>query len=403
MVWLHGGDFSSLSGSRNVFDGTRLARKGDVVVVTLNHRLNVFGYLQLAQLVPAYPDAGNAGMLDIVAALNWVRDNIAEFGGDPGNVTIFGQSGGGAKVSTLMAMPAATGLFHKAIVQSGSYYLQAMSAAEGTQQTIALLDALGLKPGDASKLAELPAAQLVDGMDKAMRGPAKANYRPVVDGRDLVSGPWAPGGPAISANIPLLVGTTATEMTLLTGAREPETFSLDEAGLRKRLATWFVAGDIDRVMTTFRAAHPGATPSDLFFAVATDKAMREGAWRQAERKAAQNGAPVWLYELDWATPVDGGKWRSPHSLDLAMVFDNVALSASMVGTGPDAQMVADQMSGAWLAFARTGDPNSPALPVWPAYNASDRATMVFDAKSRVVKDFRGDERTLLAGLKPPAS
>lgn len=403
MVWLHGGDFTSLSGSRNVFDGTRLARKGDVVVVTLNHRLNVFGYLQLAQLAPDYPDAGNTGMLDIVMALKWVRDNIAEFGGDAGNVTIFGQSGGGGKVSALMAMPAARGLYHKAIVQSGSYYLQAMTAAEGTKLTLALLDALGLAPTDAAKLATLPAAQLVEGMDKAMRGPAKANYRPVVDGRNLPSGPWAPGGPAMSANIPMLIGTTATEMTLLTGAREPETFTLDEAGLRKRMDAWFAPGDIDRVLGVFRASRPKATPSDLFFAIATDKAMREGAWQQAERKAAQNAAPVWLYELDWVTPVDGGKWGSPHSLDLALVFDNVALSASMVGTGADAQALADQMSAAWLAFARTGNPNTAKIPHWPAYRAADRATMVFDVKSRVVKDFRGDERKLLASMKPKSA
>jgi len=239
-------------------------------------------------------------------------------------------------------------------------------------------------------------------MDKTMRV-AKANYRPVIDGHNLPSGPWAPGGPAISAQIPLLLGTTATEMTLLTGAREPDTFALDEAGLRQRLSAWFVNDDIDRVVTTFRATRPNATPSQLFFAIATDKAMREGAWRQVERKAAQNGAPVWLYELDWTTPVDGGKWGSPHSLDLAMVFDNVALSASMVGTWPEAQMVADQMGAAWLAFAHKGDPNTSALPTWPAWRAADSATMVFDTKSRVVKNFRGDERELLAGLKAPAA
>ncbi len=401
MVWLHGGDFTSLSGSRNVFDGTRLCRKGDVVVVTLNHRLNVFGYLQLGELAPAFPDAGNTGMLDIVAALKWVKENIAEFGGDPANVTIFGQSGGGGKVSTLMAMPAARGLFHKAIVQRGSYYLQAMSAAEGTKLTVALLEALEMKSDAAAGLATLPVERLVEGLVKAMRGPAKANYRPVVDGRNLPSGPWAPGGPAISADIPMIVGTTATEMTLLTGARDPDSFKLDDAGLRKRLAAWFRDADIDQVIATFRATRPGATPSDIFFAVATDKAMREGAWQQAERKAAQKAAPVWLYELDWTTPVDGGKWGSPHSLDLAMVFDNVALSASMVGTGPEAQAVADQMSAAWLAFARGGNPNNPRIPEWPAHNAADRATMVFDVRSRVVNDFRGDERVLLAGLKPP--
>src|SRR5262249_15455831 len=213
-----------LSGSRNVFDGTRLCRKGDVVVVTLNHRLNVFGYLQLAQLAPAFPDAGNVGMLDIVAALKWVKDNIAEFGGDPGNVTIFGQSGGGGKVSTLMAMPAARGLYHKAIVQSGSYYLQAMTAAEGTDLAVALLAALDIQPADATLLATIAPDRLVDGMVKAMRGPAKANYRPVVDGHNLPAGPWAPGGPALSADIPMIVGTTATEMTLLIGAREPDSF-----------------------------------------------------------------------------------------------------------------------------------------------------------------------------------
>lgn len=401
MVWLHGGDFSSLSGSRNVFDGTRLAKKGDVVVVTLNHRLNVFGYLQLAQLAPAFPDAGNAGMLDIVAALLWVRDNIGEFGGDAGNVTIFGQSGGGAKVSTLMAMPAARGLFHRAIVQSGSYYLKAMSAAEGTKQTLALLDALGMDRARAARLADLPVSQLVEGMDKAMRGPAKANFRPVVDGGNLPAGPWSPQGPAMTANVPLMVGTTATEMTLLTGAREPETFALDEAGLRQRLTAWFVPTDIDRVLTGFRAIRPKATPSELFFAIATDKAMREGAWRQAELKAAQKGLPVWLYELDWTTPVDGGKWGSPHSLDLAMVFDNVALSGSMVGTGTDAQKVADQMSAAWVNFAYNGDPSSPMMPRWPPFRPSSRATMVFDVESRVVKDFRGAERTLLASLPSP--
>ena len=403
MVWLHGGDFTSLSGSRNVFDGTRLCHKGDIVVVTLNHRLNVFGYLQLAQLAPEFPDAGNVGMLDIVAALKWVKDNIAEFGGDPANITIFGQSGGGGKVSTLMAMPTARGLFHKAIVQSGSYYLKAMSAEEGTGLAVALLAALDMKPGDAAALATLTPDRLVEGLVKAMRGPAKANYRPVVDGRNLPAGPWAPEGPALSADIPMIIGTTATEMTLLTGAREPDTFKLDEAGLRKRLAAWFAGGDIDTVIATFRATRPNATPSDLFFAIATDKAMREGAWQQAERKARQEAAPVWLYELDWITPVDGAKWGSPHSLDLAMVFDNVALSASMVGTGPEAQAVADQMSAAWLAFARAGNPNNPRIPNWRSYRPADRATMVFDVQSRVVSDFRGDERTLLASLKPPTN
>jgi para-nitrobenzyl esterase len=393
MVWFHGGDFSSLSGSRNVYDGVRLCRKGDVVVVTLNHRLNLFGYMYLAGLVPELKDSGNVGLLDLILALHWVRDNIAEFGGDSGNVTIFGQSGGGGKVNCLMAMPAAKGLFHRAIVQSGAYYLQAMDAEAGSKETLKLLTALGLQPAAAEKLTTLPMEALVEGFAKS-----GANFRPVADSRALPAGPWYPAAPAISRDIPLMLGTTATEMTLLTGARDAATFTLDEAGLRQRLARWFAAGDIDRVLATFRTTWPNASPSDLYFAVDTDMVMRQGAWQEAERKAAQAGAPAYLYELDWRTPVDGGKWHSPHSLDLAFVFDNVAKSASMVGEGPEPQALADQMSSAWLAFARTGNPNNPALPHWPAYSKSRRATMVFDRHAKVVNDFRGAERKLLASL-----
>jgi para-nitrobenzyl esterase len=196
-----------------------------------------------------------------------------------------------------------------------------------------------------------------------------------------------------------MVGTVATEMTLLIGAADPASFSLDEAGLRRRLGTWFAADDIDKVITTFRKTQPAGSPSDLFFAIATDVQMRQGAWRQAERRNAQQGAPVYLYELDWRTPVEGGKWQTPHSLDLAFVFDNVEKSASMVGDGREPQHLADQMSSAWLAFARTGDPNVEVLPHWPAFDTKDRATMVFDTTSRVAADFRRDERLLLADLK----
>ena len=398
MVWFHGGDFSNLSGSRNVFDGTNLAKKGDVVVITLNHRLNLFGYLYLAQLVPDLPDSGTAGLLDLIAALRWVRDNVAAFGGDPSNVTIFGQSGGGAKVTCLMAMPEAAHLFHRAIVQSGSYYLKAMDPEAGTKQARQLLAALDIQPADARQLLALPADALVAGLARALKTAPAPNFRPVADGRALPAGPWAPDAPAISAQIPLMVGTVATEMTLLTGARDPSTFSLDEVGLRQRVSPWFAPGDVDRVISTLRTAQPNATPSDLFFAIDTDRTMRNGAWQQAERRAAQHAAPVWLYEVDWQTPVDGGKWKSPHSIELALVFDNVAKSASMVGTGPEPQRVADQMSACWLAFARSGNPNDPAVPNWPSYEPDGRATMVFDVQSKVVNDWRGDERKLFGTL-----
>ena len=393
MVWFHGGGFSSLSGSRNVFDGTRLCKKGDVVVVTLNHRLNAFGYLYLARLGGAdYAESGNAGMLDLVAALRWVHENIAEFGGDPGNVTIFGQSGGGAKVSTIMAMPQARGLFHRAIVESGSH-LEALTPEEATRNAVALLNAIGLKEKEVPKLRQLPMDRILAGMAKA-----KVNFSPVLDQHILMKGPWLPDGPAVSANVPMMIGTTRTETTALIGAGDPSTFTLDDAGLKQNLGPWLPAKDTERVLAGFKAMMPNATPSDLFFAITTDRRVRQQAWTQAERKAAQNAGPVWLYEVDWATPVEGGKWRSPRSLELAFVFDNVAKSEAMVGTGPEPQALADQMSAAWLAFAKSGNPNNPAIPAWPPFKPADRATMVFDVKSKVVNDFRKDERTLLASL-----
>lgn len=403
MVWFHGGDFSSLSGSRNVFDGTRLCDKGDVVVVTVNHRLNLFGYLYLGELAKDLPDSGNAGMLDLVAALHWIRNNITEFGGDPGNVTIFGQSGGGAKVSTIMAMPAARGLYHRAIVQSGSYYLQAMDRDAGTRLTRTLLTALDIDPNNAASLVDLPTQTLLDGFAKASKTPDKPNFRPVVDGRSLPAGPWAPNAPALSASVPMMIGTMATETTLLAGAGDPSTFSLDEATMRQKLTTWLPSSDIDKVVAAFRAKQPEASPSDLFFAISTDRLMRHGAWQQAERKGAQHAAPAYLYELDWRTPVEGGKWRTPHSLELALIFDNVAKSAAMVGPGPEPQQLANQMSATWLAFAHTGNPNNQTIPYWPAYTINERATMVFNVQSQVVSDYRSNERIALADLPDRAS
>jgi para-nitrobenzyl esterase len=399
MVWLHGGGFSAGSGSRNVFDGTRLCQRGDVVVVTLNHRLSIFGFLYLSHLGGAeYAESGNVGMLDLVAALHWVHDNISAFGGDPGNVTIFGQSGGGAKVSTLMAMPQARGLFHKAIVESGSQ-LDGLSPDDATKHALTFLAAVGVKPTELPRLAKLPTDALVAGLTKVMSAPGpKPNYSPVVDGIVLPKGPWQPDGPAVSAGIPMIIGSTRTETTALLGANHPEYFALDEASLPRDLVGWIPDRDIPRVIAGFKRLMPTASASDLFFAITTDRRVRQQAWAQAERKAAQGSAPIWLYELDWATPVDGGKWGSPHSLDLAFVFDNVAKSEAMVGTGSGPQVLADQMSSAWIAFARNGNPNTTGAPTWAPFSAAQRATMVFNTTPRVVNDFRGDERALLASL-----
>jgi len=401
MVWFHGGDFSSLSGSRSVFDGTRLTKRGDVVLVTVNHRLNAFGFLYLGQLLGEFTDSANAGMLDLVAALEWVRDNIAEFGGDPDNVTIFGQSGGGAKVATMMAMPAAKGLFHRAIIQSGTYarnaHLEAMSADAATKHARTLLAALDLQPTDAGKLLELPMQTIVAGTVKAAQAKERAVWRPVADGKNLPAGPSWPSAPEVSADVPLMIGSTATEMSMLMGTPRPEMFDLDEDGMRKHLSRWFGPDKLDEVIAVFRKKSPNATPGRLYFDISTSVVFRRGAWRHADMKAALAKAPVWLYEIDWVTPVDGGKWGSPHSMEHPFVFDNVTLSTSMVGTSPaEPQKLADQISPTWIAFARTGNPNNSAIPQWPAYTVPDRTIMVFDTQSKAEKMFREDERLLTA-------
>jgi para-nitrobenzyl esterase len=400
MVWFHGGGFDALSGSRSAFDGTRLTQRGDVVLVTVNHRLNAFGFLYLGQLLPEFADAANVGMLDLVAALAWVRDNIAEFGGDPGNVTIFGQSGGGGKVATLMAMPAGKGLFHRAIMQSGSYargaHLEAMSPDVATVHAQTLIAAAGLKPTEARKLLDMSMAALIEAIAKAGRCERPPAWRPVIDGTNLPAGPSWPKAPAVSADVPLMLGTTATEMSMLMGMFNPALFDLDEAGLRERVSAWYAPDKLDEVIATFRTKSPDASPARLYFDIGTATIFRRGVWTHADLKSELNKAPVWLYEFDWVTPVDGGKWGSPHSVEHAFVFDNVALSESMVGTsraGP--QAMAEQVSPTWIAFARSGNPNNPAIPHWPAYTTTNRTTMVFDSTSKVVKDFREDERKLV--------
>jgi para-nitrobenzyl esterase len=401
MVWFHGGDFASLSGSRSVFDGTRLARRGDVVVVTLNHRLNAFGFMYLGALIPELAGDANPGMLDLVAALQWVRDNIAEFGGDPANVTIFGQSGGGGKVATVMAMPAAKGLFHRAIIQSGTYarnaHLEAMTPDQATQHAHTLLACLELKPADARKLIDLPMETLVAAIAKAAQAERRAVWRPVADGKNLPAGPSWPKAPEVSADVPLMIGSTATEMSMLMGTPRPDLFDIDESTMRKRLSAWFGPDKLDEAIALFRKKAPKATPGQLFFDMVSAIVFRRGAWRHADLKAAQGQAPVYLYEIDWVTPVDGGKWGSPHSMEHPFVFDNVAGSASMVGTEQaKPQALAEQISPAWIAFARTGNPNHPGIPHWPAYTVPERTTMVFDTASKAVPQFRDDERVLLA-------
>jgi para-nitrobenzyl esterase len=399
MVWFHGGGFTSGSGSSFAYDGVRLAQRRDVVVVTVNHRLNIFGHLYLATLGGSrFADSGNVGILDLVHSLKWVRDNIAEFGGDPGNVMIFGESGGGAKVSTLLAMPAAKGLFHRAAVQSGAW-LTVNDPWESTQAARAVVDALGLEPRAIGDIATLPMAKIQEAAAKVARAGVFAGTGPVLDLRNLHRHPFAPDAPLESKDVPLLIGLNRTESTLLVGARDMSTFDLNWQQLPGKLHPLLPNLWVENIIAQYRELHPKYTASDVFFAVTTDSRFLRGHVAEAERKAALGGAPVFFYMLDWDTPVEGGKWRAPHALEIGFVFDNVAKSESMSGVGPEQQRIADLMSTAWSTFARTGDPNNKLLPKWPTYDATTRASMVFAPRPAVVNDVHGKERALFTNLK----
>ena len=398
MVWFHGGGYTAGSGSSHGYDGVRLVKRGDVVLVTINHRLNALGYLYVAGLTkdPRYAQSGNVGSLDMVLSLEWVRDNIARFGGDPNNVTIFGESGGAGKVSTMMAFPKARGLFHKVIAQSGSLSLKGLSPLAATAMAADAMQVAGLLPGEVDKLAALPFKQLV-AIQQKMKGRG-ASFRPVTDGTTMPRNPFDPDGPALSHDIPLLIGTNQTETRLNIGARDPSTFAITWDGLPARLAPDLPGIDPAPLIAAQRKLHPADNASDIYFRVNTWRNYRKTAIAQAERKAAQNGAPVYMYQLQWRTPVDGGKWQSPHGLDIAFVFDNVAKSRSMVGNGGDEQHMADLMSDSWIAFARTGSPQTSRLPKWPPYDAARRVTMIFDIKPTVLDDPEAEDRKLFAIL-----
>jgi para-nitrobenzyl esterase len=389
MVWLHGGGFSSGSGSGRILDGTSLAHTHDVVVVTLNHRLNVFGYTYLGDAMGSdFALSGSAGLLDLVAALEWVRDNIASFGGDPNLVTIFGQSGGGRKVATLMSMPGAKGLFHRAIIESGAL-LRLTTHEDAVKYTDLLLAELGLKEGQIRELQSVPMARLL-AADAAVQKkitlhePGMTANSPVVDGKAIPAHPWDPKGPAPSAGIPLLIGYAHTEETLY-DRPTPEKLALDEAGLRER-ASKRLGEDPSRVIDAFRKAHPEATPWDLWILIATDHPRGTYSRELAKRKADQHSAPVFAYRYDWETPEGGGHMRSPHTIEIQFVFNNISIAGPLISKMPEAYALADKTSSAWVAFARTGDPNTPKLPKWRAYSAASRDTMLFNNECRVESD-----------------
>ena len=393
MVWLHGGAYNNASGSQIPFDGTNLARKHDVVVVTLNHRINVFGFTYLGELGgEKYADSGNVGMRDIVLALQWVRDNISSFGGDPGNVTIFGQSGGGGKVGTLLAMPAAKGLFHRAIAESGAG-LSGVPRDEATKSAEVFLAKLGVEPTKLDQLHKLPAGQLVSAF---IANRNSLRLEPVIDGRSLPARPYT-SGPQLSAKVPLLTGSVETEVTFFPNQQlDP----IDDSDLHARVKQIVRASDagVDSLIGVYRKVRPGVSNIDVYLILASDNFQAE-TMAQAEFKADAHQAPVYMYYFTWRSPVRDGKLKALHTVEIPFVFDNTDLAPFEVGTGPGLHPLADKISNAWVAFARTGNPNHKGLPNWPAFNTSDRATMILNTDCKLVNDPYGEARRALAAIR----
>jgi para-nitrobenzyl esterase len=395
LVCFHGGGFSIGSGAAIGYSGEPLARFANVVVVTVNHRLASFGYLHLADLgaPQEFARAGVAGLMDLVASLEWVRDNIENFGGDPNAVMIFGQSGGGAKTSALMGMPSAKGLFHRAGVQSGSL-LKVKSREDATAGAEKLLKQLGI---DKSKIADIQKVsweQILDAQTTLGGGGAASPFTPVLDGTIIPQNPFDPTASTVSADVPMIISTTLDEAALsLTN------FDLDEAGL-KGVVTRLVTDKADRVLGLYRKAYPSASPYLIQARMITDRGFRANAYKQAERKAALGKAPAYFYLFTWPCPGYNGKFGSVHGTDVQLVFH--AYRGAIGGGGTDAKTLADKMAAMWVAFAKTGDPNTSAIPHWSAYDAQTRPTMVFDTNTRVENDPRRDFRLLWEELGTPS-
>lgn len=386
LVRFHGGGFYAGSSNSPGSDGEMLSRFGDCVVITVNHRLSAFGYMYLGDDGP-FADSGSVGLQDLVAALQWVKRNVEAFGGDPGRVLIFGQSGGGAKVSHLLAMPSATGLFHRAGVMSGAR-LVAQSREDAAQMSAQLLGKLGLRQGQYRELQAVPFTTLLaaqadlEAADRA-KGEAPRAFSPVL-GQAIPHHPFTPGAPKESAAVPMIVSTTLDERSY----RE-NNFDQTWAGVEQRLKA-VVGKDAADVLAAYRAADPKATPFVIQARFITDQTFHRNATIMADRKAAAGGAKVWSYLWEAPSPAYGGRYGAPHAGDVPASMHDIRMP--LAGPTADNRRLADELAGAWVAFAATGDPNNKRTPAWPAYGAQRRATMVFGSPTRAVNDPRGQFR-----------
>jgi para-nitrobenzyl esterase len=366
MVYIHGGGYASGSGLLTVF-ADAFPRREDVVLVGVNHRINVFGYLYLGGLSARYA-IGNAGQLDLIAALEWVRDNIAHFGGDPENVTLFGESGGGGKINTLMGMPAAKGLFHKVIIESGPL-LHVSDPGDATAYAKGLLQKLDLTEGQVDELQSVPAETLFAETSGDRRGALRG---PVLEGHSLPRQPWDPKAPEESATVPMMVGSCSHEGTVFAlWGGDQALFVLDEQSLRDRLVQGGISdAAVGQLLALYHRDHPQDSPSDLYFRIGADRGARTRLMAQVERKVEQGQASVYVYQFDWRTPAGEGKLKAFHTSGLPL--------AMRLALYPESEQLSRQIADAWAAFARTGNPSHPGIPQWPAYDTDERATMLWD-------------------------
>ena len=394
MVWLHGGSWVSCAGTAPGFDGTNLARAQDVVVVTVNHRLNIFGYLRLDDPDPRFADAGNAGMLDLLAALRWVRDNAEHFGGNPNNVTIFGQSGGAAKVIALMGMPAARGLFHKAIVESCSGGMRIDSQEEAAAQSHSLAGNLGLTTLTGSALQALPMEKLL-----AALKPIADPFRPVLDGRSFHTDPFYPAAPAFSANIPLMIGNANTETSYYIRV-DPKNFSIEMPDVKRRLKRFLRTDDapVDTLIEAYRTAYPTYNPYEILMMLTTDDLFKRNTLKVASLQAVASKSPVYAFVFARETPIENGNIHAPHTSEVPFIFGTTQAAAAQCGTGSDLLPMTRTMQATWASFARHGNPNNPTIPHWAPSNDQTRQTMVLNVESKMSADPGGQARASLDGL-----
>lgn len=395
MVYVHGGAYSNGSVTDPLNDGHALAARGDVVVVTINHRLNAFGYLYLARLDPRFADSGNNGQLDLVLALRWVRDNIGQFGGDPKRVLVFGQSGGGAKIATMMAMPAADGLFHRAVTMSGQQ-VTASGPLNATARARAFLNELNVSERDLSPLLTLPPQRLVEGLsatDPILGGGVYMG--PVLDMRHLHRHPFWPDAHPQGLRVPMILGNTRDETRAFVPLGSPKVQGLTWDDLPERMAPELRIDILPEwVVAQYRRRFPTMSPLDIFYDATTAGRSWRGQVIEAEERA-RAGAPAWVYQLNFGSRADPGRGAF-HTMDIPLAFGTLGASGSQTGTGLDARAASRALQEAFVAFAKAGDPNHRGLPAWPRYDLRRRATLIVDAIARVEDDPRRWQRELFA-------